>query len=429
MSERADSSSYYLLLGVTITLVLFGIIMISSSSSAMAYSTTNDSFYYLKLHLTSLAIGVAALVALASLDYRRLRGLTYVFAAVSLGLLVAVEIPGVGHTAGGAARWIALGPISVQPSEIAKLAVLLAGADILAKKRDRIGDFNELAFPLLPLVGVFCLLVVFQPDLGTAFTLSLATLVLSYVAGARGRHLVAIGGGLALAVTIFIVSEPYRLSRFLAFLNPWRDPQGTGFHIIQSLLAFGSGNWHGIGLGLSRQKFFYLPAAHTDFIFAIIGEELGLIGTLLVVALFAALGYAGMKIAFRTADFYGRLLAAGLTATILSQAVINMAAVTGILPITGIPLPLVSFGRSSLIVTLASIGIILNISRNRTVLRGVSSGKPTKKSDSGGRRDGGPRLPRARSRGTASGPRSGATASVRGNAAGARSRRGSKAGA
>ncbi|RJQ54113.1 MAG: putative lipid II flippase FtsW [Actinobacteria bacterium] len=429
MRSQTKNSSYYLLLGVTISLVLFGVIMICSSSSAMAYASTADSFHYLKRQLVYILIGATALVFLSRLDYRRLRQVTYGVVAVALVGLVAVEIPGVGHTAGGAARWIQVGPQPVQPSEIAKLAMLLAGADILARKRDRLEDFNELAVPLLPLVGLFCLLVVFQPDLGTAFTISFAILILAFIAGAPLRHLASIAGGLGVAVVIFIVSEPFRLRRFLAFLDPWSDPQKTGFHIIQSLLAFGSGGWHGIGLGLSRQKFFYLPAAHTDFIFAIVGEELGLIGTLLVVGLFAAFAYAGMRIAFRTRDFYGRLLAAGLTAMVVSQAVINMAAVTGLLPITGIPLPLVSYGGSSLIVTLAAVGIVLNVSSNRAALQGVAGARSRTKSSSVGRRDGGPRLSGAGSRGKAASSRAGASPALRRDGGGARGRRSTKAGA
>lgn len=430
MSGRAKTSaSYYLLLFVTITLVLFGVVMVFSSSSAMAYSATGDSYYYLKRQLAYVALGAVGLFVLSRIDYHKLRGWTYPLLAAAFVGLVAVEIPGLGHTAGGASRWLALGPLRIQPSEIAKLAVLLAATDILTRKRKKIEDLSELASPLLPLVGVFCLLIVFQPDLGTAFTISLATLILAYAAGARIYHLAGICGGLGAAVAIFILSEPYRRIRFFAFLDPWRDPRGAGFHIIQSLLAFGSGGWHGIGLGLSRQKFFYLPAAHTDFIFAIIGEELGLIGTLLVIGLFVALAYAGMRIAFRAPDFYGRLLGAGFTAMILSQAVINMAAVTGLLPITGIPLPLVSSGGSSLIITLSAIGIMLNVSSQERAGRGVSIGARTSRSSTVRRRNGGPRLSSVGPRRRTAQTKRTAAASVRRNAAGAGSRGRTKRGA
>ena len=425
MSARMKTpSSYYLLLGITISLVLFGLIMIFSASSAMAYSATGDSYFYLKRQLLYIALGAVFLVLLSRCDYHRLRGATYPLLAVAFVGLLAVEVPGLGRTAGGAARWLQIGPVSVQPSEIVKLAVLLAGADILTRKRAMLADVRELCLPLLLPVGAACLLVVVQPDLGTAFTICFATLILAYVAGARMTHLTQISGGLCLAVVAFILLEPYRMTRFLAFLDPWREPQGAGFHIIQSLLAFGSGGWHGIGLGLSRQKFFYLPAAHTDFIFAIIGEELGLIGTLLIVALFAVLTYAGMKIAFRAPDFYGRLLSAGLTAMIMSQAVINMAAVTGLLPITGIPLPLVSFGGSSLVVTLAAVGIMLNVSSQEKAGRGVLSGRTGTKSAAVRRGDGRPRLSSVGPRRGASGPRRKPATAVRrnGRRAGSRSR-------
>jgi len=380
------------MLGVTVALVLVGLVMIFSASSAMAYTQTGDSYYYLKRQLMYIAIGATSLIVLRRLDYHKLREVTYPLLLVGFAGLVAVEIPGLGHTAGGAARWLSLGPIRVQPSEIVKLAVLLAATDILTRKRDKLSDVRELSVPLLPLVGIFCLLVVLQPDLGTAFIISFATLIVAYAAGARKTHLAQISGGLGVAVAAFILIEPFRLTRFLAFLDPWRDPRGAGFHIIQSLVAFGSGGWTGIGLGLSRQKYFYLPAAHTDFIFAIIGEELGLIGTLLVVVLMAALLFAGMKIAFRARDFYGRLLAAGLTSMILSQAVINMAAVTGLLPITGIPLPLVSFGGSSLIVTLSAIGIMLNVSSQESARQRVGSRGEQPKSAPVRRGNGRPRL-------------------------------------
>lgn len=421
---RKPTGSYYLLLGVTISLVLLGLVMIFSASSAMAYSSTGDSYYYLKKQLLYIVIGGVSLILLSRFDYRQVRNVTYPLLLGAFVGLVAVEIPGFGHTAGGAARWISIGPINVQPSEIVKLAVLLAAADVLARKRDQLHDMRELTVPLLPLVGVVCLLVVLQPDLGTAFTICLATLILAYIAGARMVHLAQIGGGLAMAVGAFILLEPFRLSRLLAFLDPWRDPRGAGFHIIQSLLAFGSGGWHGIGLGLSRQKFFYLPAAHTDFIFAIIGEELGLIGTLLVVGLFVALAYAGMKIAFRAPDFYGRLLSAGLSAMVLSQAVINMAAVTGLLPITGIPLPLVSFGGSSLVVTLSAVGIMLNVSSQERARRKVAGGGTVKKSTSVRRGDGGPRLSSVGSRRTAQTARRKPAAALRRN--GQRSRSGGR---
>lgn len=430
MSERSKNpSSYYLLLGVTCALVLFGLIMIFSASSAMAYSQSGDSYLYLKRQLLYIAIGAASLAGLCRLDYHRIRDATYPLLLLGFVGLVAVEVPGIGHTAGGAARWISLGFINVQPSEIVKLGVLLAATDILTRKRDRLDDLRELSVPLLPLVGIFCLLVVLQPDLGTAFTISLSALILAYIAGARKTHLAQLGGGLGLAVIAFILVEPFRLSRFLAYLDPWRDPTGAGFHIIQSLLAFGSGGVTGIGLGLSRQKFFYLPAAHTDFIFAIIGEELGLIGTLLVVALFGLLLYAGVKIAFRARDFYGRLLAAGLTAMILSQAVINMAAVTGLLPITGIPLPLVSFGGSSLIVTLSAIGIMLNVSSQESVRRQAGATSERTKGAAVRRGDGRPRLSSVGPRGGAPATRRKPAAAVRGNDTRPRGRSRTKRGA
>jgi cell division protein FtsW len=279
----------------------------------------------------------------------------------TVGLLLLVLHPGAGTVAGGSARWIALGPVTIQPSEIAKLAVVAFAATILTRKWRTIERPMHLLVPLVPVVGVVCVLVMMQPDMGT-------TLIIA---------------GLAL-----IMTEGYRRARFLSFLHPQADPTNRGYQLLQSLIALGSGGWLGVGLGQSRQKWMYVPNAHTDFIFSILGEELGLIGELVVLALFGGLLYAGIRIALRAPDRFGRLLAAGIVGWLGLQTLVNLGAVTGLLPVTGVPLPLVSFGGSSLVVTLAALGILVNIGRTRKpagVALHLGPARPTPPRKRGGR--------------------------------------------
>lgn len=357
---RRKPSTYYWLLVVTIALLLFGSVMIFSASSVMAFSREGDSYYYLKRQLLWAVVGLGSMGLLSKIDYQRLRKSARAGIFLSIILLVLVLIPGIGRTAGGANRWIEIGSFSFQPSEFAKLAVILYVADVLARKKHEIKDLGQIAAPLSPLLFVL-VLIFMQPHFGNTFLICETAFMMIFLAGANLVHILgigAVGGFLAFAA---VFGTHYRRQRFLAFLNPWADPRSTGFHIIQSLLAFGSGGLTGLGWGMSHQKFFYLPAAHTDFIFAIIGEELGLIGTLSTIFAFIFLAYLGIKVSFKCKDSFGKLLGSGITFLILSQAVINMGAVTGVLPITGVPMPLISFGGSALIFTLGGIGILLNI--------------------------------------------------------------------
>lgn len=354
-------SSYYYLLGTAFALLLFGIIMIFSASSVTAFAEAGDSFYYFKKQALYAFLGLICLFFFAKYDYHKLRKLSIPFTILMFVLLGIVLIPGIGRVVGGGRRWLSMGWLNLQPSEFAKLVIIIYAAGVLAKKQAKISNLSELLWPLVPIVGMVSFLVAVQPDLGTAFTISLTVFILMFISGAELKHLLGFGlTGLA-TVFIFIFSEEYRRRRFFAFFDPWGDPQKSGFHIIQSLIALGSGGIRGMGLGKSHQKFFYLPEAHTDFVFAIIGEELGLLGSLLVVALFSFLAYVGLRIAFRAKDFFGQILGTGIVSMILCQALINMGAVTGLIPVTGIPLPLISFGGSSLIFTLSGIGILLNI--------------------------------------------------------------------
>ncbi|MCK4777805.1 MAG: putative lipid II flippase FtsW [Actinomycetia bacterium] len=370
---------------VSIILLLFGLIMVLSASSVVAYSWEKDSFYFLKRQIIWVIVGLGMMGFFANMDYRILRKFSLTSILLCNAFLVGVFIPGIGKSAGGAERWFSVGPVSFQPSEFAKIAIILFAADYLVKNREKLGDISTL-YPLLLVSASTIGLILIQPDMGTAICICLVLLTMLFLSGLPFFYLFILGTLGSFLAFIAAISENYRKERLLAFLNPWDDPQGIGFQIIQSLLAFGSGGIFGLGIGASRQKFFYLPAAYTDFIFAIIGEELGLIGTGTVVILFFLFAYFGLRIAFQTKNDFARLVAAGITTLIVGQAVINMGAVTSALPVTGIPLPLISFGGSSLIFSMIAIGIILNIAMNR------DKGKEQSESSSNRRRNSGTRL-------------------------------------
>ena len=352
-----------LLLASTAALVSTGLVMVLSASSVQAYEDYGSSFLFFLRQAAYAAVGGAALLVASRIRDQAWRRLCLPLLVLTVVLLGLVLVPGIGTVAGGSARWIALGPVTVQPSELEKLAVIAFAAALLASKWQRLGDPRELARPLLTIVGLVCGLILLQPDMGTALLIVGSVGVLLFAAGARLRHLVA--GTAALVVLGFglIYVEGYRLARLLSYGDPWGDPQGSGYQALQAFTAFGSGGWFGLGLGASRQKFGYLPNAHTDFIYAIIGEELGLVGALLVLLVFGVLIYAGVRVALHARDAFGRLLAAGITGWFAIQALTNLGAVTGLLPITGVPLPFVSFGGSALIISLTGVGILLSISR------------------------------------------------------------------
>jgi cell division protein FtsW len=314
--------------------------------------------------------------------------------ALSLFLLLAVLV--VGAEVNGARRWIDFGPLQAQPSELAKLALVLWVAALAARRAGRLGEARELR-PFILLTALAVLLILVEPDLGTAVVLLVGVLVTLVVAGARPRHVGAIAAGACALGALAIAVEPYRRDRLLAFLDPWHDSSGAGFQIVQAKLALGSGGVHGVGLGDGLQKVFYLPEAHTDMIVATVGEELGLLGVLGIIVAFALVAAAGYRIAANARDLHQQVLAAGLTTLIVAQAVVNLGAVLGVLPVTGVPLPFVSFGGSSLLVSLASAGLLVNIGRRadpaRSGLRAIPGG-----AEGGHRRgrDRGPRHARAR---------------------------------
>jgi cell division protein FtsW len=352
-----------LLVGSTAALTLLGLIMVLSASSVEAYARFGSSFLFFNRQVVYAVVGSLAMAVTMRMHHRAWQRLCVPMLLVSVVLLALVLLPGFGTVAGGSARWIELGPVTIQPSEFAKLAVIAFGSALLSRRWQRIHDLRQLALPLLPVVGVVGGLILLQPDLGTAIIVVVSVFVLLLAAGARMRHLLV---GAAATSTLglgLIYVEGYRWSRFVSFLNPWADPQGNGYQVIQSLIALTSGGVFGVGLGASRQKWQYVPNAHTDFIYSIIGEELGLVGMLLVLVLFGVLVYAGIRVALAAPDAFSRLLAAGIIGWIGAQALINLGAVTGLLPITGVPLPFVSFGGSSLVVSLMAVGILASIAR------------------------------------------------------------------
>jgi cell division protein FtsW len=361
--EGAARRTVLMLLVPTALLVATGLVMVFSASSVAAYAEYGSSTLFFTRQAAYAGVGALALVLLSRLPYAAWRRLAAPLFAATVLLLVLVLHPGVGTSAGGSARWIAIGPVTLQPSELAKLALVALTATILARKGRVLDAPAHLVLPLFPIAAVVCWLVMRQPDLGTTVILAGSVFLLLFVAGVRLRYLTvaaAVGAAVGLAL---IMGAAYRRARLLSFLSPWDDPQNAGYHLIQSYIALGSGGLFGVGLGASRQKWLYVPNAHTDFIFSILGEELGLIVALAVLALYGVLLYGGVRVAARAPDTFGRLLAAGIVAWLGLQAIVNLGAVTGMLPITGVPLPLLSYGGSSLVVTLAAIGILVNVAR------------------------------------------------------------------
>ena len=359
-----------LLLVPAALLTAIGVIEVFSASSVYAFTTYDNSFWFLERQGIYAAIGIGALLVTARMRYAAWRRLSGPLLIVSVALLLVALHPTAGSSVYGASRWIGLGPFTLQPSEIAKLSLVAFAATVLTQKEGKLDNWIHLALPLGPIVLMVAAIVMLQRDLGTTIVIVGSVLMMLFVAGARMRHLVITGvltlGGLA----YLIFGEAYRRARFMSFFDPWKDPLNSGYQLIQGLIALGSGGWFGVGLGASRQKWAYLPNAHTDFIFAVLGEEMGLIGEFVVLIAFGVMIYAGIRIAVRAPDTFGRLLAAGITSWIGLQAIVNLGAVTGLLPITGVPLPFVSFGGTALIVTLGAVGVLASIAR---------AGRPTRR--------------------------------------------------
>lgn len=357
------------LFGAIALLVAVGLVMIYSASSVTAYADHLDTAYYVKRQFLWLLVGLAGAYGAYRMDYMLLRRFApYVLLASALGLVL-VFVPHVGLRINGVHRWIGAGSMTVQPSEFAKLGLVIYLASWLSGREPRI-DVTKLVTGLAPLlipVIFMALLVLREPDLGTASLLVMTAFVMLFVGGARIPHLFAVVLAMMPPVAIEMVHNTMWRARLFAFVNPWRDPQNTGFHIIQSLYALGSGGLAGVGLGASREKFWYLPEQYTDFIFSVLGEEAGMIGALVVVGLFVLFAFRSVRIALSAREPFGFLLAIGCTAMIVVQAFVNIGVVTSSWPVTGVPLPFISFGGSALIVDLIAVALILNVGRHRRV--------------------------------------------------------------
>jgi cell division protein FtsW len=365
-SRRLARRDLGLLCGSAGFLTIVGLVMVLSAGSvSAAQGYDGNSFWYFQRQVLYAGVGLGTAWFVARLSPRVWRAIGLPILGVAAVLMLIAAHPSSGTSLYGASRWIDLGPLTLQPSELAKLGLVAVAATILANKWKRLHEPMQLLVPLGPILAVVALLGIMQRDLGTTLILVGLVLVMLFAAGVRMRYLLLATGVGALGGVLLIVGEAYRRTRFFdAWLNPWADRQGNGYQLIQGLIAMGSGGWFGTGLGTSRAKWDFLPNAHSDFIYAVIGEELGLVGALVVLAAFGILIYAGVRIALHARGTFERLLAAGIIGWIGLQAIVNMGAVTGVLPITGVPLPLVSFGGTALVVTLVGIGVLASVARD-----------------------------------------------------------------
>jgi len=352
-----------LTLACMLTLLVFGLVMVYSASSVLALKWYGDPSYFLKRQAVWAALGVAAMLIVWNMDYRKLKYLSLPALGVLFLLLILVLAPGIGAEINGSRRWVRLAGLSLQPSEFIKPALIVFIAASLARRSDRLRDFVYGLGPYLILTGIVVFLIALEPDFGTAAALCAVIFFMLLFAGARFIHLFVIGL-MSLPVLYYqLFCVGFRRGRLSVFLDPWSDPLGGGFQIIQSFLAFGGGGLTGLGLGQGRQKLLFLPEPHSDFIYSVIGEEFGLVGAICVLALFAVITYCGLRLALKCQDEFGRNLAFGLTLMIGIQAIINMGVATGLLPNKGMPLPFISAGGSALFAALVSVGVLLSIAR------------------------------------------------------------------
>ncbi len=352
----------FILFITTLALIGIGLVMVFSSSAVTSSVNYDDAYYYFKRQLVWALLGIFAMIIIMKINYAKLKELALPLLIISIICLVLVLTP-LGIVIKGSSRWLGVAPFVFTPSELAKLAMVMFLARSLSINLDKIRSFKEGVLPYLGLLALVCGLIMLQPDLGTSVAIAGTFFLMILIAGANMAHLgmIAVTGLAALGAAIAVA--PYRMERWYAFLDPWKYASDEGFQTIQSLYALGSGGLFGMGLGRSRQKFFYLPEQYTDFVYAILGEELGFIGAFIVLALFLLFAWRGFKIALNVPDIYGGLLAAGITIMVVLQAAINIAVVSGLMPVTGITLPFISYGGTSLLFTLAGVGLLLNVSR------------------------------------------------------------------
>ena len=355
------------LFGVAVVLLSAGVVMVYSASAIVAADRFQDPYFFLKRQLFWALLGAAAMLVAARVDYRRLERFVLPALIVAGVLLLLALVPPFGQAINGTRRWIRFGLVSFQPAELAKLVLVVYLAAFVARRQEQLNDVRRGLLPPLLVAGAFAALVFVQPDLGNCLTLIALTFGLLYLAGSPARYLAWVMAPALPLLAIAISMAPYRLRRMTAFWDPWADPRGSGFQIIQSWLAFGNGGLLGQGIGGSRQKLFYLPEPHTDFIFAVVGEELGFVGATVFVGLFAVLIWRGVRIGLRTSEPFGAYLALGITLLIATQVLVNLGVVTGLLPTKGLPLPFLSFGGSALLMTMLSTGVLLNISQHAHV--------------------------------------------------------------
>jgi cell division protein FtsW len=368
VSVRRHGPDYGLLTGALVLLIL-GLVFVYSSSYVFAELEYGDPNYFIKRQALFAGLGLVGMLVVMQIDYRHLQQLSPLLMLGALIGLGAVLVPGVGVESNGALRWIQVGPLPpVQPSEFAKLAVLIYMAAWLSSRGEVLQDLSLGVIPFVGMVGFVGALVVMQPDLGTAVMIAVITGTLFFIAGARVVHVLALAGSGVVIAVLLILTGGYRMNRILSFTSAESDPTGVGYQTLQLLVAFGSGGWTGMGLGVSRQKFFYIPSSHTDGVMAIVGEELGLIGVLVVLGLFLVLFWRGWVIMRRAAEPFGSLLAAGVLTWFAFQLLINVGGVTRLIPLTGIPLPLLSAGGSSLLVTLLAVGLLLSVSKSAVLV-------------------------------------------------------------
>ncbi len=357
--RRTDTDRFLIL--SALALVVMGVVMVYSTSCIVAMNRFGDEFFFMKKHLVYVFTGFILFLVASRIPYTMYKRLVYPLLILSAALLVLIYVPGFGFKAGGARRWVHLGPLAFQPSEPAKLAVVVFLAYALSSKAEKIKDFYFGFLPNIIIPGVIIALVLREPDLGTSLTLSALVFIMCFAGGVRLRYLLGIVVPLAPLVYIVITRYAYMARRIMIFMDPWKDAQGAGFQMVQSFLAFGSGGVTGVGLGEGMQKLFYLPEAHTDFILSVIGEELGLIGVGLVIVFYIVFLVSGVKIALKARDLFGTYLALGLTVMVAMQAAVNMAVVMGLLPPKGLTLPFISYGGTSLVINMIAVGMLLNI--------------------------------------------------------------------
>lgn len=361
---KRHAIDFYLFFSI-VCLLAIGVLMVFSASSVSAYSQYKNAYYFLQRQVAWVLLGLMVMLVVSGIDYYRLKKSAFSIYLFGLAFLLAVLL--FGREINGAKSWIFIGPASVQPSELVKPLVILELARILSQKQKTINSFSGGLAPGLVILGVVCGLIMLQPDLGTTMVLLITAYTMFFIARVKPSHLGLLAGGGILAGVTFMSMKSYRVERWLTFLNPWKDPLGSGYQIVQSLYAIGSGGLFGLGLGQSKQKYLWLPEEHNDFIFAIIGEEIGFIGAAAVLGLYGLLAHRGYRAAKQAPDDFGRLLAAGLTSMIIVEAIINLAVVTGSMPVTGVTLPFISYGGSSLVFKMAGMGILLNVSRHSAV--------------------------------------------------------------